>query len=268
MASSSNKRPAGYDYEKCFVCQSDKKDPRTHYRQNKTVIEVTDIESVKSQHELWKSKAECPGYVVEAIALLDDVFHGDENPVLLWHRDPCRSNFMSKHKLDRCLDKPNPNRTDISDTMENVSPDNTTRPFLRSQASTYIKDIHCIICCSGVGNGELWPASTFRTHEKIQNIAMSDFELLARLESARDAIAGDVLYHTVCLRNRTRVSTDSKNESDNNRSSHDIVFRQLKREIQWRITRGQAVLVSECWVRFKDLCEEYSLSVPYYLESR
>ena len=119
------------------------------------MIEVTDIESVKSQHELWKSKAECPGYVVEAIALLDDVFHGDENPVLLWHRDPCRSNFMSKHKLDRCLDKPNPNRTDISDTMENVSPDNTTRPFLRSQASTYIKDIHCIICCSGVGNGEL-----------------------------------------------------------------------------------------------------------------
>ena len=64
------------------------------------------------------------------------------------------------------------------------------------------------------------------------------------------------------------MSIDSKNESDNNRSSHDIVFRQLKREIQWRISRGQAVLVSECWVRFKDLCEEHSLSVPYYFESR
>ncbi|XP_068200369.1 uncharacterized protein [Palaemon carinicauda] len=145
--------------------------------------------------------------------------------------------------------------------------DNSGRVFLRSQDKTYIKGTHCVLCCSGVESGELSCARTFSMHEKLQNIAMGDFELMARLESARDAIAGDVLYHSLCLRNRARVTVCSE-ESSISQASHNAIFNQLKLEIQWRTCRGQAVLVSECWSRFQDLCNEQSLVVPYYYESR
>ena len=85
-SSSSNKRPAGFDYEeKCFVCQSDIKDPNTKYRRNKPVVEVKDIESIKTQCEEWKSSDEKPDFITAALVVLDHVFRENENPKLVWH---------------------------------------------------------------------------------------------------------------------------------------------------------------------------------------
>ena len=40
------------------------KDPKT-----KPVTEITDIQGIKSQYELWKNKAEKPGCIAAALAI-------------------------------------------------------------------------------------------------------------------------------------------------------------------------------------------------------
>ena len=172
---------------------------------------------------------------------------------------------MSKYHVKRYSEPLDSIGMDIS-MPENAPPDEPPRMHLRNQATPYIKDKHCVICCTGSDMGDMNCAITFNTHEKLQNIAMNDFELMTRLESARDAIAGDVMYHSLCLRKQTRVTASSGNKPE--QGSHENIFSQLKEEMIWRTCRGQAVLVSDCWVRFQELCEDNSLVVPYYFEKR
>ena len=89
---------------------------------------------------------------------------------------------------------------------------------------------------------------------------------MTRLESARDAIAGDVMYHTLCLTNKIRMTAGSVRNTE--QGSYDSIFSQLKEEVIWRTCRGQAVLVSDCWVRFRELCEQNSFVVPHYFVTR
>ena len=49
------------------------------------------------------------------------------------------------------------------------------------------------------GDGKLYQAMTYSIHNKLQNMALCDFQLMTRLESALDTIAGDVKYHGICL---------------------------------------------------------------------
>ena len=36
----------------------------------------------------------------------------------------------------------------------------------------------------------------------------------------------------------------------------------------YRLCRGQAILMSQCWARFQELCLEHSVPIPYYYKSR
>ena len=53
-----------------------------------------------------------------------------------------------------------------SDTNSDKGHADPPRILLRSHASVYISHSHCIICCSGVENGELNRAMQFPMHEK------------------------------------------------------------------------------------------------------
>ena len=50
------------------------------------------------------------------------------------------------------------------------------------------------------GDGKLYQAMTYSIHNKLQNMALGNFQLMTRLESALDTIAGDVKYHGICFK--------------------------------------------------------------------
>ncbi len=92
---------------------------------------------------------------------------------------------------------------------------------------------------------------------------------MIRLAPAYDCIAGDILYHSLCLTNHPGYS----NTADSSlHSSHatDIatVYSILKRELVSLIVSGHAALVSVCWERFVDLCEIHNAQVPHYFRVR
>ena len=66
----------------------------------------------------------------------------------------------------------------------------------------------------------------------------------------------------------THGPSDNHVISSSRQKPHEKVLRQLTKEIQYRTCRGQALLLSECWSRFQDLCEKQSVSVPSYYKSR
>ena len=95
------------------------------------------------------------------------------------------------------------------------------------------------MCCAGVervDRGKLKQVMSWSVHDKLCNLAMNDFELMIRLASARDAIAGDVLYHGLCLLDDEPGVSGSSNSKN---VSHDIIMQQVVRELQYRICRGQ-----------------------------
>ena len=74
-SSSSKKRPAEFYYEeKCFVCQSDIKDPKTKYRRNIPVVEVKDVKGIKAKYEEWRNLDNKPDYITTALVVLDHGF--------------------------------------------------------------------------------------------------------------------------------------------------------------------------------------------------
>ena len=122
------KRKAEFDNEStCFVCQSDKKDPETNYRQNKPVTEINLMASdIRLQYELWRKKIDRPEKITTALNILEGLFCDNKNSKLVWHRKDCRPNFMSKAKLDHYADD--------TETMD-VESDNDI-----------LKDSNCIVC--------------------------------------------------------------------------------------------------------------------------
>ena len=60
-------------------------------------------------------------------------------------------------------------------------------------------------------------------HDKLHNKALNDYQLITRLESSLDAIAGDVHYPLFCL--LQCGSLDQPEISSSRRESHDKVLR-------------------------------------------
>ena len=87
--------------------------------------------------------------------------------------------------------------------------------------------------------------------------------IMTRLEIARDVIAGDVRYHSVCI-----LKNNKQTYNRENRETEFDLFETLKGEIECRTSRGQAVLLSECWQRFHNLCDDNSVPVPLYFKTR
>ena len=111
-----------------------------------------------------KTKHIIPSNITAAVAVLNELLQENENPKLLWHCE-CRPNFMSKNKLNRFHDYSD--TTDIGiNELDNALPtySNTESVFLRSQAQNYIKGVQCVLCCSGIENGELFCARSFNIH--------------------------------------------------------------------------------------------------------
>ena len=265
----SSKRKAIFDNEMtCYVCQSDKKDPKTKWCRNIPVIPIdVDRNDIKEQCEKWRKKVNRPANITSAIDILDDLFSQCDKPKLVWHRQ-CRPAFMSSTKLDRHTDETIDESMNIAEGAESDTEDHSAlnnSMHLRSQAVPYNKAIHCVVCCFSEQNGKLHQVLSWAVHDKLHNKALNDYELMIRLESSRDAIAGDMLYHSLCLLDdKPGVSGSSSSKS----ISHDNSLCQLIRELEYRICRGQAVLLSECWSRFKQLCEEKHVAIPSYYQKR
>ena len=133
-------RAAKFDNEEtCYVCQTDKKEPKTNYRTNIPVTKVPNMHAVKLQCELWKKKIDRPGYITVALGILDNLFSESENPTTVWHYTKCRPNFMSKSILDNYTDKIELDDINPSDT-DGVDSDHDSTlnsMFLRSQSVAY-----------------------------------------------------------------------------------------------------------------------------------
>ena len=87
-------------------------------------------------------------------------------------------------------------------------------------------------------------------------LSLSDQKLL-RLAHAYDSIAGDILYHRLCLTNHPGYSNTADSSSYSSHAT-DIatVYFMLKRELMFFVICGHTVLVSVCWERFVDLSEQ------------
>ena len=124
------------------------------------------------------------------------------------------------------------------------------KPYTRSQAKSYDKTTDCIICLGNDPNN-LSHVRAFSTHERIYCLAQTDHELFVRLQGAFDSVAGDVLYHTTCCRERERVlNSYDKEKTTKSKPAYERSLEQLRQEINSQIFRGQAVLISDCWERF------------------
>ena len=217
MADSSRKRSAPFDPNLCFICQIHKRNPKTRSK-NDYACSVSEkhIPSVKARAVEWKKKKKCPDQIAAALAVLDEAFASTATPVLKWHRASCRINFMSHQQLDRYEDDTTSEHADDAGVMDSSGDNTNEEPhhhYLRSQARPYHKFTHCVLCCSGEERGELMPARTFKMHDKLESLATTDFELLARIQNAHDVMAGDVLYHINCLRTRMRDHEDNMQQN-------------------------------------------------------
>ena len=153
----SSKRKAIFDNEMtCYVCQSDKKDPKTKWRRNIPVIPIdVDRNDIKEQCEKWRKKVNRPANITSAIDILDDLFSQCDKPKLVWHRQ-CRPAFMSSTKLDRHTDETIDESMNIAEGAESDTEDHSAlnnSMHLRSQAVPHNKDIHCVVCCFSEQDG-------------------------------------------------------------------------------------------------------------------
>ena len=223
-----------------------------------------------------------PKKIAGILIVLDEVF--EDQPLdeikLNWHKK-CRRSFMSAGHLNRCLDKPTMPAANAEPTVDDPVVDlneslpytpptilNTPKMYLRSQASSqrYDKDLHCVVCVTGEENGHLNLATTYNTHAKLQAVAEQNIEVRVRLQSAFDAIAGDVKYHPPCV--YLKKSKDDEVDVDDCPINLNSVFSRLSSEVNARLCRGHIVLISVCYDRFQKLCEEYKVSIPPYLRTK
>ena len=118
---------------------------------------------------------------------IEVVFSESENPAIVWHYEECRPNFMSTSKLNHYTDKIAHNDINIRDT-DNVnnahSSTLSSRMFLRSRAVEYNPKTHSVICRTGEKNGSMSLVMTDSIHNKLQNMALCDFQLMAKISSS------------------------------------------------------------------------------------
>ena len=286
----SKKRPAegapGTDGELCCVCVAIKRDPNKKYKVIKPV-RVSDVTEVKKQYERWRKKQEVPKNIQPPMSFLCEAFEATNNPVLMWHTSSCRSNFMSSKHLDSYPDKitvPSPSAPELDNQNvehnvedevydnrmgggdnDGVNDDsNAPSRILRSQMKQYIKHQHCVVCVAGVEDGPLSKCMTPKRHAQLFELSLKDQKLQIRLAHAYDAIAGDILYHANCLLKQPK----GEEAASNDKLIYSQVYSSLKLELQSLTARGHGVLVSECWQRFQDLCNQHNVAVPYYLTVR
>ena len=85
---------------------------------------------------------------------------------------------------------------------------------------------------------------------------------MVRLQHACDAIAGDILYHPLCLFSHSFDGNKIGDEEGSGSLGHTNVYTELKRELMYLTSRGHAVFVSVSWERFESLCDTYKVDGP------
>ena len=255
---SSLKRGIDYDLSLCVICQSKR-------RKTDSVVKLSDIALVSLRNAAESRKKKKGTEYSAAIAIIDAEFEISEKPSFVWHREVCRPNFTNQTRINRL--------EDVSTKMEMESFESETpsassstslppsRRLLRSSSIPYDKT-KCIICCCGDESGSLHLVTTFNIDHALKEKAKTDFELLARLEKACDAMAGDILYHRNCIRLAREMPDDTDRESTGEASHSDILV-QICRELRSKVERGCAVLLEDCWLQYKTLCESQHVDVRY-----
>ena len=263
------KKATTYNLDLCWVCQHDLKDPKVKHRKSLPLTEVTYFDDLEEQYKKWKRKIDCPDNILKGISVLYEYFRSGDKGTLKWHRHKCRPLFMSSEKLLRYPDMVtiDPNDMKVEDIDHQHSVPVSDR-ITRSMVPKFDKDTMCVLCCTGIEGGELHLASTFNKHEELYTMALSNPMLMIRLENAIDVIAGDIHYHRVCLlHNHDDQNNEIKPKSKLN-DVYNVVYNPLCQDIKARTSRGQAVLVSDSWERFKDLCVEHKRKIPHYFKLR
>ena len=73
--------------------------------------------------------------------------------------------------------------------------------------------------------------------------------MLVRLHGSVDIIAGDIIHQSLCLLKNTNAKATSHTTSGSKTHENygiDSMYNQLAREMNYRLCRGQARLVSVC----------------------
>ncbi len=257
MAESSKRSAEFCTDATCFVCTVHIKDPKKNFRTNIS-LSTACVADVKKQYTLWKKKANIPSKVATAISVLDEVFEERnlDSITLKWHLK-CRPSFMlclERHPDIQPVEVPEQADVDESTPPPTATPKTPKTMYLRSQASLkpYNKDIQCVVCLGGEEKGKLNLVLTKNVHMKLQEVAEHNIDVMVRLQSAFDAMAGDVKYHSVCAyfnkndEGETTQGSEATNIND--------VFLRLSNEINARLSRGQVVLMSVCYEQFTSLC--------------
>ena len=70
------------------------------------------------------------------------------------------------------------------------------------------------------------------------------------------------------LRFASKIEAQDKEGRTNESLRREYVITQLRKEVRLQTCRGQALLLSDVWERYQDLCKEESIAIPYYFLTR
>ena len=231
----------------CFICQTEKKDPKSQFRKNIPLVQIGNLDTFKKACELWHRRESRPYNITAALSMADEAISNASATInLVCHRH-CRSNFL---RVTYTAD-------DIGPAGDAAALPKEGNSFLRSKAPSYDKDTQCVICCS-TGDKPLRTIKKMSIQANLHEMSHYDFELMTRLECQ------GVKYHSDCY--LKKLTLLDKKQSTDDVHGLEKVMHDLKNEIEYRTCRGQAVLVSDCWARFRNLCIHHGVSIPSYFE--
>ena len=253
------KRSATFDIGLCVLCQKKSK------KRNDPVYAVKTLNALKEAVKLRSSKDS--NEYSTAIYNIENELQKQPSPPFMWHYQTCRPKFISSTNISRLPDFTQPDENNNTVRGDDSSQPGPSRQ-LRSSDTSYNAKTDCVVCCKNEGE-KLHRVLSYNIHEKLSKIAESDYALLTRLNSSLDSIAGDILYHASCIRNKDRASADLDCDHFSPKIvTHTQVLDSLAKEIQRKTTRGLAVQMSDCWERFTQLCKDHDVSIPIRLQSK
>ena len=132
-----------YDLQLCVICQRKRRKRNRSKCDSASVISGTGLESLKEAAEKRKKKVGTEFSL--AISIIDAELEKNPNPKLVWHRDICRPDFISKQKIDRLDDVVSAMEIDYEGDVQYTQ--HVSSMYLRSEDVPYNSATDCVICC-------------------------------------------------------------------------------------------------------------------------
>ena len=243
------KRSREADFEKCVICQDDKRHEKLLNASEQGLATLKD--SASTRHKLRERDVEYR-LAIERITTLQ----GDIHVAPVWHKS-CYSSFTSKSKISR-LEK----NKRLVHMSASTSDNEGSRRTLRS--STEPIDWTLCMFCQKSDITKLSAVTTLKMSKRIIDASKYDQILSVRLSSVNDLIATEGKYHCSCYKAFMRRASKASVSI----STVDLAMQWLVEELKTSAKQGHILELSEVWNRYCEIAEVAGTEVPQSFVSR